>query len=443
MSLRGSVIAVVTLVALGSTSPAHASPGDELWSANFGVNYYGYLQKVSVASDGRVFATGSAEGTEGNDLDYLTVSLAPDGTKLWTRYYRGPGDDPANDTDLAGDLAFGPTEHRLYVTGSSEASRTAADWATVAYRADGTRLWSARYDGPAGGDDIAASVAVSSRSGRVFVTGSSTGKTSKADITTIAYSSDGERRWTRRYDGRASGADRAARLVVDPSGRRLYVIGTTATSNRGTDILVLAYRADGTPLWRERFRGAGSSDDTSTSAALGPNGRHLYVAGASENDYVTLALRRDGTALWSDHYDGPATGKDVASDIGVSPDGQTLFVSGRSEGDTDDDVATLGYTSAGDRLWVTRYDSGEGDSSGALAVSPDGSQLFVATGHDTMTTIAYDSSGDQLWLQDDPWNGEGAGSHDVAAAPDGASVVVVGAMRDVYWDAVAVAYATT
>jgi hypothetical protein len=67
----------------------------------------------------------------------------------------------------------------VYVTGKSFAPSGLYDYATVAYTAAGAQQWVKR---PAGSVGYPSSVAVSSATGAVFVTGQNTG-----DYTTTAY----------------------------------------------------------------------------------------------------------------------------------------------------------------------------------------------------------------------------------------------------------------
>jgi hypothetical protein len=90
-----------------------------------------------------------------------------------------------------------------------------------AWGASGTRsrqLWSALYDGPGHGDDLALDAAVSPDGSRVFVTGYSQGF-GGLDWATFAYDADtGAVVWTQRYDGPDHLDDRASDLAVSPDG---------------------------------------------------------------------------------------------------------------------------------------------------------------------------------------------------------------------------------
>jgi len=160
------------------------------------------------------------------------------------------------------------------------------------------------------------------------------------------------------------------------------------------------------------------------------------------------ALAAPGSVLWAKQYDGPVHSEDGAGAIAVSPDGSTVFVTGASTAETTDftdDYATVAYdASTGTRQWVKRYDgpSSSDDTADALAVSPDGSKVFV-TGYSESgppgvftprdyATVAYDaSSGDELWTKRyDVANGD-----DVALAlgvdPDSSSVFVTARVAEI------------
>jgi outer membrane protein assembly factor BamB len=84
-------------------------------------------------------------------------------------------------------------------------------------------------------------------------------------------------------------------------------------------------------------------------------------------------------------YDGPAHLVDIALALAVSPDGSTVFVTGTSDYDptvatTIPDFATVAYdASTGASLWVSTYDGPAGgkDHAADLERSPDGSTVFV------------------------------------------------------------------
>ena len=127
----------------------------------------------------------------------------------------------------------------------------------------------------------------------------------------------------------------------------------------------------------------------------------VVVSGVTGSAPVALGHVRTGEA-WVARFNGPVSGEDIGNAVAVSPDGTTVFVTGQADGMTGGtDYATLAYDAAtGSMLWTAMSDGrGHGtDVAVVLAVSPDGSRLFVtgrSTGPDrkaNYATIAYDAT---------------------------------------------------
>ena len=305
------------------------------------------------------------------------------GDRLWLARYNGPG----NGNDSAYALEVSPDDAVVYVTGSSMGSTSGQDYATSAYAtATGTRLWGARYNGSGSSDDVARALAVSPDGSVVFVTGSSIGSTSGQDYATIAYdAATGALLWGARYNGPANGEDLALDLAVSPGGSAVFVTGESAATD--IDYATVAYdAATGGQLWVARGKGPGVGFwDIAYAVGVSPDGSAVFVTGASTEaggstyfDYQTIAYDADtGTPLWGARYDSNRS-DDVAYALAVSPDGSAVFVTGYSAG-SGTDYFTIAYDAAtGTKLWAARYDHKRNfDVAYALAVSPDGSAVFV------------------------------------------------------------------
>ncbi len=181
-------------------------------------------------------------------------AAAPSGSRLWIARYNGP---PGTD-NVAASMAVSPDGTRVFVTGWSARVRTGpgGEFATVGYKtATGARLWAQRYHGPAGGTAEARSVAISPDGTTVFVTGTILNvQRTDYDYVTIAYqAATGAVRWTARYDGPGSPSDdQAYAVAVSRDGRTVFVTGSTASPDRprGDGSTTIAYRAaTGTQRW--------------------------------------------------------------------------------------------------------------------------------------------------------------------------------------------------
>jgi WD40 repeat protein len=184
----------------------------------------------------------------------------------------------------------------------------------------------------------------------------------------------------------------------------------------------------GDQLWLSRYNGSANQNDSAAAVAVSPDGSRVFVTGESDaaiddQDYATVAYDAvTGAQLWATRYDGPAS-TDIATAIGVSPDGSRVFVTGYSYSGYVYEYTTIAYDAAtGFQQWVRRYNGGRGGYARALAVSPDGSKVFVTGGsvdaNLDYATVAYDAaSGTQLWVG----RYDGPGTND-----DEASALVVG-----------------
>jgi len=139
--------------------------------------------------------------------------------------------------------------------------------------------------------------------------------------------------------------------------------------------------------------------------------------------------------------------------IAVSPDGSKVYVAGLSQGTgTDGDSVTIAYdTATGDMVWLDRYVQ----STSSIVLSPDGSRLFItgtgpgAGGLNDFATKAFDAvTGTPLWskLFHGPSQQTDFAS-DVAISPDGLTVFVAGSSAEVIgninYDWVTLAYAAS
>jgi hypothetical protein len=373
------------------------------------------------------------------------------GTELWEAFYNGPG---GVDDDYAQSAAASPDGSRVFVTGSSwDGSGGSDDYATLAYdAATGSQAWLARYNGPANGsNDFASFVAVSPDGSKVFVTGDSTGLSGPddySDYATVAYAAaTGSQLWVRRYNGSGKYFDEARSMAVSPDGSKVFITGYSFGATSSYDYATVAYAAaTGAVLWVRRYNGPGNNYDSAFSVAASPDGSKVLVTGAStgttsSEDYATLAYDAStGANLWVSRYNGPGNGDDEAKDLGVSPDGSTVFVTGCINGcflAESSDYGTVAYAaSTGSQLWARGHNGpGNGeDEANALAVSPDGSTVFVtgfslgATTHNDYATAAYEATtGSVLWARrfNDPGDFNDV-AVSVAASPDGSKVFVIG-----------------
>ncbi len=375
-----------------------AATGARLWARPYRGPGNGFDQATSMAvSGGKVFVTGSSATSDGGFGSYATIAYnAATGARLWARSYGARGSD-----DAAASVAVSPRGGRVFVTGCTDGfSSGDVDYATVAYdAATGRRLWARSYDGGGNSGGCATSVAVGPGGGRVFVIGSIDN-----NYATVAYNAaTGAQLWARPFPGLRDPEDPIGTVFVAVSGGSVFVTGTSFGAMHAIDYGTVAYSAaTGAQLWAKRYsNGRGSSLSTPRSMAV--SGGKVFVtgtnfaAGSPVSEYATVAYSAaTGAQLWVRRYRGRGSFGNDASSVAVSPTGRTVYVTGTSATyrNGTGDYATVAYNAVtGARLWVRGYYHGHGcyfgNDASSVAVSPRGGQVFVTGTRYAPATCAY------------------------------------------------------
>jgi hypothetical protein len=281
-----------------------------------------------VAPDGcgGAYVTGRSWDDE-TSFDYATIRYGSDGTERWVIRYDGPasGSDVSN-TLAADDRGF------VYVSGQSDGGATRGDFATIKYDSLGAEMWVARYDGPASGTDgVNWGMAVDS-SGNVYVCGTSDGEgmIGVNDIATVKYDSLGNELWSARYDGPASGDDEAYDLAIGNDGS-VFSVGRSWGGSHHWDYAVMKYDSDGSEEWTVRYNGPGDDWDCPHRIAV-DDYCYVYVTGQSTGsgtnfDYATLVYSPSGELMDEVRYDAGSGGIDSAWGLATDEHG-IIYVAG-------------------------------------------------------------------------------------------------------------------
>jgi hypothetical protein len=269
---------------------AYSASGRKLWMRKGGSRAQVPWAITVDRRNHHVYVTGGGVLATGENA-FKTIAYSATGTRLWSHSFARHGDV----TDVAFSVAVDSSNHQVYVTGMAGREYFNNDYATVAYSRSGKRLWARLYDGPAKGDDGAEFIAVDSIIHHVYVTGQSAGSGSP-DVATVAYNRMGSRLWVARYDGPAHGWDRGNAVAVDSRSHNVYVTGPSyaGAQYQYNDYATVAYNRTGNRLWSARYDGPTAGDDVAAAIALDMSKGRVYVTGRSQGqgddiDFATVA----------------------------------------------------------------------------------------------------------------------------------------------------------
>ena len=173
--------------------------------------------------------------------------------------------------------------------------------------------------------------------------------------------------------------------------------------------------------WVARYNGTGNSYDEAIGVAVDNSG-NVYVAGTSRgsgtlNDYATVKYDSGGQQQWVALYNDPAHPDEQLNAMTIDASGN-VYVTGRSGTNNIPYVCTtIKYGSAGQQLWVARYNAPNGASGQAIVVDSSGNTYVAAYGSNQpntlfCATIKYNAAGEQQWVAE--YHG-GSGADEPAA----------------------------
>ncbi|WJM83196.1 beta-propeller fold lactonase family protein [Pectobacterium brasiliense] len=192
----------------------------------------------------------------------------------------------------------------------------------------------------------------------------------------------------------------ASSLVVDPTGRYLFVSGS------GSTVGVTAFSIDAQGSLAQVGQISGTSEYYINGLALSPDGKTLYAIHADVGNYTlnTITVGADGaltlasTEPFAD--DGSDSGEALATDLVVSADGTALFVIGRN--------ITI-FSRAEDGSLVLKQTIKSGDTALGIGfsglqnveLSADGKQLYLV-GSDQVRILNVGTTGAVYTEGNDP-----------------------------------------
>ena len=348
--------------------------------------------KMSLDSGGNIIVVGVSQNTN-NQLGYVTIKYAPNGTQLWAARFDSTNYPNATPSAFALD-----SSNDVIVTGSA---------LTVKYDTNGTQLWTAAYNGAAIGMDM---------SNNAVVTGFDSG------FNTIKLGPTGSNLWSVSYISPYGPAISQA-LVVDGIGSA-YVAGsdTYVCYSEGpsticyNEALLVKYDQNGNQLW-ETLSSSSSIPTVQVAGLALDLWTNIYVlSNPYLQPYSTFRFNGDGIQT-SSSFNPTANGGSMAYGLAIDSMGNAIVTGydGHYSANTPFPIGTYKIGTNGAYLWTNLYYSIVVSASVGTAVAVDSANSAYVTGYspgisgtNNIVTIKYAANGNQLWLQS--YNGLNAGN---------------------------------
>lgn len=329
---------------------------DSAWTRTY--NFISQSDKaVSLVVDNTgIYVTGvsdaDANDTTAND-DIVTMKFDAGGNVIWTTRYN----DIFNFRDEPVKIILGQN-NRVYVTGRNTNSHD-DDIVLLAYdRTTGVDIppfpksWNSNFL-----DDDRAADIIEDASGNIYICGYSQSGSFVEDYTVLKYDAAGSLQWSVGYDGTAGQEDQATSIALDASGN-VVVTGKTDVDNTSTvtnyNYGTFIYDPSGNYICPDSlpftYNGAGNGDDVPVTVHV--NGNDILVTGQSAEGINTARNKNIMVRFISEgacsrlaeyaEYDGPAHGGDAPNASIVAS--SSIFVTGSSDGaDNQKDIITLKF----------------------------------------------------------------------------------------------------
>jgi len=318
--------------------------GNQLWATT-----YDYVTETDRAlsmvldASNNIYVTGRSDSDPSNVIsndDILTMKYNSNGVLLWSSRYNGTGN--LIDTGRVIRVA---ASGNVYVGGRTS-NGSNYDYIVLKYNSTGVQQWANIYNGGSNDEGLFMEIDAAEN---VYITGNSDNAgLTNTDIVTLKINSAGVTQWTKRYDGTAGGNDLADAIKLDSTGN-VIVAGTVDTDTQSTtsnnDIALLKYDTNGNLSWVGTYNGSANGDDqafdieTDTSNNIYLTG---MVNGTANYDYATVKFTAAGLMSNVLTYNGTNNGEDIPQCILFK--NNFIYVTGSSFGiNAQADFTTLKY----------------------------------------------------------------------------------------------------
>ncbi len=327
-------------------------------------------------------------------------------------------DDGTNDGAYGGCLmdcsALGPRCGDAEVNGPEacdDGNAVDGDGCNLDCVVSGAPLWTQSYTGEDAGNAIAHGAVVDAE-GNVVIVGEEFVVGQGADVWARKYSPDGAELWTWKWQGEDGGDDVAYAVALTPDND-LVLVGETRVKGEGADMFFTKLGPDSTPVWQLTYSGESGQGDRARGVAVDADG-NIAVTGEEYkliglDNIFTRLMDADGLEIWTDIVD-VNSGNDAGNAVAFTATGDVVVAGHIYVPIGLSDLWLRKYAAAGSELWTRTADHMKGnDEWRGIAIDADGNiglsgEVYEVKGLAAIVTAKYNAAGYETWskIQDSP-----------------------------------------
>ncbi len=386
---------------------------DLAWVRTAGGNIDDKAMDVAVDTAGNIFVTGFFQGQlhflgnqvpSNGEKDLFIVKLDPNGNLLWLRTGGGKQDVSGTGIDV-------DTEGNVYVTGTFEgdvefqgnqaSSIGGSDIFLLKYDSDGNYIWGNFFGGFL--NNISGGVAIDHNENPVII-GSYRGSISidenvissngNNDYFIAKFSPNGNLQWVTTHGGTHNVFGRR----ITCNGSNIYATGEfggnlnidvdNVNASGDTDVFLVKYLTDGTPVWVKSVGSVGDADEAGSVATDIFGNVYVCLYASQHTDFQSGKVQKfskDGNILLDFNFGNMST---YPRSI-IADNSQDIFITGKFAGVVDfgdGAVSAVGTTdffftqfTNGDQL-AYKYVAGSSNEDGGYSITSDNENNIIIAG---------------------------------------------------------------
>ncbi|WP_370571816.1 disaggregatase related repeat-containing protein [Methanomethylovorans sp.] len=277
------------------------SNGNQQWNKTFGESDIDYASSVQQTSDGGYIIAGTTIQYGAGGEDAWLIKTDSSGNELWNKTFGGSNYDVANSVDQTSDggyIVAGGTVS--YGAGDSDAWLIKVD-------SSGNQQWNETF-GEARWDN-AESVQQTSDGGYIIAGGTESYGASWMDAWLIKTDSNGNQKWSKTFWNLADHWEYVYSVQQTADGEYILAGDSGYGDGGSNDALLIKVDSNGNKKWSKIFDGTSSEGDNKFSVDQTSDGGYIVAGstnsyGAGEDDALLIKVDSNGNQQWNKTFGG-------------------------------------------------------------------------------------------------------------------------------------------